>query len=382
MATRATLLLGRGGGWAARLAPAGRGGCSAWAQASGRAPVATAAAAAVTTQGPRVLGGGDSRRHHAQEWLGASVLTAASSLVTAVHLQRRRMVSKAATATGGAVTSSGIKLKGKVAIVTGASSGIGLAVAKALASEGMTLVLVARNLPKLENLAKNIADSSCYACNVKDRQSVHAVVEETVKKHGRVDLVANCAGVMYFTLMRNLCYDDWEETIDTNCKGIVNVCGAALPHMIKQRTGHVVNITSDAARQVFPALAVYNASKAFAHVFSRSLRAECVGTGVRVTDVQPGDTATNLIMNNRDAEAAGKVGVKIGDVVGAGFDRPSVLDPEDVAAAVLFAVTAPDHVGMHEILIEPRDQMYGDPTAMGVAPEGSYGKSALGPDKS
>merc|ERR1712194_374906 len=190
-------------------------------------------------------------------------------------------------------------------------------------------------------------------------------VGEVEDRLGRIDIVVNCAGVMFFTLMKNLHYDEWEQTIEVNCKGVVNVCGRTLPAMIKQGSGHFVNISSDAARTLFPALTVYNASKAFVNTFSRGLRAECVGTGVRVTDIQPGDTATNLIMQNSDQEAADKVGVTIGVKVGAGAPREFYLDPEDVAASVLYAVCAPAHVGLHEMVIEPRDQMYGDPTAMG-----------------
>merc|ERR1719424_888465 len=121
---------------------------------------------------------------------------------------------------------------------------------------------------------------------------------------------------MYFTMMKNQHWEQWEQTIDVNCKGVMNVCGAALPAMRQAQKGHMVNVSSDAARTVFPALTVYNASKAFVNTFSKGLRAECVGTGVRVTDIQPGDTATNLIMQNSDQEAADKLGVKIGEVVG------------------------------------------------------------------
>merc|ERR1712146_646864 len=96
---------------------------------------------------------------------------------------------------------------------------------------------------------------------------------------------------------------------------------------------------------------------------------------------QPGDTATNLIMENTDEVAAKKVGVEIGVVVGTGFDRASFLDAEDVASAILYAVTLPPHIGMHEMLIEPRDQMFGDPTALGVTPDGMYAPHIIsGPD--
>eukprot|EP00746_Dinoflagellata_sp_MGD_P125528 gnl/MRDRNA2_/MRDRNA2_60289_c0_seq1.p1 gnl/MRDRNA2_/MRDRNA2_60289_c0~~gnl/MRDRNA2_/MRDRNA2_60289_c0_seq1.p1 ORF type:complete len:313 (+),score=38.90 gnl/MRDRNA2_/MRDRNA2_60289_c0_seq1:70-1008(+) len=265
-----------------------------------------------------------------------------------------------------------MRLKGKVAIVTGASSGIGLATSKALASEGMTVVMVSRSVRKLADVKDQVPGSVIKACNVVEAEPVHHMVGDIVKQFGRVDVLANCAGVMYFTLMRNLQYNQWQQTIDTNCTGTVNVCGAVLPHMLTAQSGHIVNVSSDAARQIFPALAVYNASKAFVNTFSKSLRGECVGTGIRVTDIQPGDTATNLVMENTDTEAAGKVGVSIGEVVGTGFDRGSILDPSDVADAIVYAVTLPQHVGMHEMLVEPRDQMYGDPTAMGVTPGGLY----------
>lgn len=266
--------------------------------------------------------------------------------------------------------------------MTGASSGIGLATAQALAKEGMTVVMVSRNIEKLEAVKSTVPGALCWPVNVVDAEPVHRMVGEIVGRFGRIDVLANCAGVMYFTLLRNLQYNQWKQTIDTNCTGTVNVCGAVLPHMLEAKTGHIVNVSSDAARQVFPALAVYNASKAFVNIFSKSVRAECVGTGIRVTDLQPGDTATNLIMENTDTEAAGKVGVTIGETVGTGFDRGSILDAQDVADAIVYAVTLPDHIGMHEILIEPRDQMYGDPTAMGVTPGGMYAPQfTTGPDK-
>eukprot|EP00933_Yihiella_yeosuensis_P020005 TRINITY_DN16130_c4_g1_i1.p1 TRINITY_DN16130_c4_g1~~TRINITY_DN16130_c4_g1_i1.p1 ORF type:complete len:308 (+),score=57.32 TRINITY_DN16130_c4_g1_i1:82-1005(+) len=273
------------------------------------------------------------------------------------------------------------RLQGKVGLVTGASSGIGLATAQALAKEGMTVVMISRSAQKLEAVKPGVPGAVVRPCDVVNSSAVHSLVGDVIKDHGKIDLVANCAGVMYFTLMRNLLYDQWKQTIDTNCTGTVNICGAVLPHMLQQKSGHIVNVSSDAARQVFPALAVYNASKAFVNIFSKSMRAECVGTGVRVTDVMPGDTATNLIMENTDSEAAGKVGVTIGKTVGEGFDRGSVLDPQDVANAIVYAVTLPHHIGMHEILIEPRDQMFGDPTAMGVTPDGMYAPHiTTGPD--
>jgi len=246
------------------------------------------------------------------------------------------------------------RLEGKVAIVTGASSGIGQAIAAALATEGATVVRVSRSM----------TGEGAMQADVTDRAGVHAMVAAVVAQHGKVDILVNAAGVMYFTLLKNAKYEQWEKTVQTNCVGTMNACGAVLPGMLAAKAGHIVNISSDAAKQLFGALTVYNASKAFVSTFSKGLRAECVGTGLRVTDVQPGDTATALIMGNDDAEAAEKMGVTVGATVGGGEVGPFCLAPSDVADAVVYALTAPPHVGVHEILIEPRDQMFGDPTAM------------------
>jgi len=198
--------------------------------------------------------------------------------------------------------------------------------------------------------------------DVTKRQDVLAAVAMAEADIGPIDILVNVAGVMYFTLMKNQHWDEWDQTVDVCCHGTVNCCGAVFRSMVDRKTGHIVNISSDAAKTVFPALTVYNAAKAFVNVFSKGLRAESVGTGVRVTDIQPGDVATDLIMRNSDKEAAEKVGVTIGEKISG--DRSAVLDVEDVANAVVYAVTAPPHVGVHEILIEPRDQMFGDPTSL------------------
>jgi len=257
------------------------------------------------------------------------------------------------------------RLSGKTGIVTGASSGIGLGVATALASEGMTVVMVSRSLERLNKVATAVPGAVCMAADVTNRSACMSTVADVVARFKAVDLVVNCAGTMYFTLLKNCHCDEWESMIDVNCKGVVNMSGAVLPHMLAAKTGHIINISSDAAKTLFPALAIYNATKAFVATFTKGLRAECVGTGVRVTDIQPGDVATNLIVSNTDQEAADKVGVAIGKVIGDGADRASYLDPADIGAAVVYAVTSPAHVGIHELLIEPRDQMFGDPTAMG-----------------
>lgn len=163
-------------------------------------------------------------------------------------------------------------------------------------------------------------------------------------------------GVMYFTNMKNLHEDEWERTVDVNCKGTMFGIGAVLGGMVERGSGHIVNISSDAGRRIFPSLAVYCASKYFVEAMSEGLRRELVGTGLKVTTIQPGDCATDLVMNNTDTEAAEEQGVSIGVKVGTGSTENQVLQPEDIAAAVLYAVTAPSHVAVNEVLVEPRDQ--------------------------
>ncbi|GMI30380.1 hypothetical protein TrCOL_g10468 [Triparma columacea] len=254
--------------------------------------------------------------------------------------------------------------EGRIAIVTGSSSGIGQAIATTLALQGCSVALAARRIEVLEKLksdlvAKGVSSSKIICCktDVAVRQSVLDLVSLTESSLGPIDILVNCAGVMYFTLMKNCNMDEWDRTIDTNIKGVTNGFGAVLPLFLSRSNGHIITISSDAGRRVFPSLAVYCASKTFVEVLSEGTRREVVGTGVKITTIQPGDVGgTELIMKNSDTEAASKMGVTIGAPVGEGFNRNQLLDTQDVADAVLYAVTAPKHVAVNEILIEPRDQ--------------------------
>ena len=116
--------------------------------------------------------------------------------------------------------------------------------------------MVSRNLEKLQQAAQGIPRAVCLACDVAKRSSVEECVSQVIKSLHHVDVLVNCAGVMYFTLMKNMHCDEWEDMIDINCKGVVNFCGAVLPHMLKAKVGHFVNISSDAAKTIFPALTV------------------------------------------------------------------------------------------------------------------------------
>ena len=238
-------------------------------------------------------------------------------------------------------------------MVTGASSGIGAAVARALTHEGADVALAARRRDALLELQAGLERQGggvrtlIVPTDVTDRRQVKSLVARTEEELGPVDILVNCAGVMYYTLMSNLFEDDWERTVDVLCKGMLNCVGAVLTGMLERGQGHIVTISSDAGRKVFPGLAVYSASKFFVEALSQGLRLETAGTGLKVTTVQPGNVATDLVSLSADEEALKLYGKPTG---------ARVLDPEDVAASIIHALAQPEHVAVNEILVEPRDE--------------------------
>jgi NADP-dependent 3-hydroxy acid dehydrogenase YdfG len=241
-------------------------------------------------------------------------------------------------------------LRGRVIVVTGASSGIGAATAKLLSGEGAKVALAARREDALREVRAGLeagAESLVCPTDVTDLGQVESLVGRTEDELGPVDALVNCAGVMYYTLMKNVRAGEWDRTVEVNCKGALNCVGAVLPGMLERGRGHIVTISSDAGRVVFPGLAVYSASKFFVEALSKGLRLETAGTGVKVTTVQPGNVATDLPDLSGDEEALARFGGPTGG---------RVLDPEDVAASVLYALSQPEHVAVNEVLVEPRDE--------------------------
>jgi NADP-dependent 3-hydroxy acid dehydrogenase YdfG len=244
-------------------------------------------------------------------------------------------------------------LQGRVAVVTGASSGIGASVARALADEGAHLALAARRTEALLDVQTMLERQGNQVrvlvapTDITDRKQVKSLVARTEEELGPIDILVNCAGVMYYTLMENLYEDDWERTVDVLCKGMLNCVGAVLPGMLARGRGHIVTISSDAGRKVFPGLTVYSGSKFFVEAVSQGLRLETAGTGLRVTTIQPGNVATDLPALSHDTEALERYGQPGG---------ARILDPEDVAASILLVLRQPDHVAVNEILVEPRDE--------------------------
>ncbi|KAK5155245.1 hypothetical protein LTS14_006200 [Recurvomyces mirabilis] len=242
-------------------------------------------------------------------------------------------------------------LTGKVVVITGASSGIGAAVAAALAREGCHLCLGARRTDALETVKKRLAVREgkviVRQTDVTDGEQVESMVQAAEEELGPVDILVSCAGVMYFTMMANAHSEEWDRTVDVNCRGLLHCVSSVVPPMLERGKGHIVAISSDAGRKVFPGSGVYSASKFFVEATLQALRLETASKGLRVTGVQPGNTQTDLLNMSSDEEAVKAYGTPTG---------AQILDPEDVANAIIYALKQPDYVAVNEILIEPREE--------------------------
>ena len=243
-------------------------------------------------------------------------------------------------------------LKGKVAIITGASSGIGEVTALELTKAGAKVVLGARRADRVEALAKKITDAGGEAlwavCDVTVREQVDKLAALAHEKYGRVDILINNAGIMLLSFMRNRHVDEWDKMIVVNIKGVLYAVAAVLPIMREQKSGIIVNISSVAGKRVLPSAAVYSGTKFALNAITEGLRQELsADDGIRVTSIQPGAVATELITHVTDAEAAKRAEM---------LDQIRILDAQDVAAAIVFAVSQPPHVNVNEVTLIPGDQ--------------------------
>jgi len=240
-----------------------------------------------------------------------------------------------------------------VAIVTGASSGIGAATAHRLAQEGASVALAARREDRLQSLRNDIeADGgSAIVCptDVTDRQQVQALADAVLDAFGQIDVLVNNAGVMPLSLMENLHEDEWEQMVDVNVKGVLHAIGAVLPAMLEQERGHVINISSVAGRRTFPGSAVYSGTKFFVRALSERMRNELAPThNIRVTSIEPGAVETELPNTITDQD--------ILTMLEDGHDQMQMMQPEDIADTIHYALTAPEHVDVEELLVMPTEQ--------------------------
>jgi NADP-dependent 3-hydroxy acid dehydrogenase YdfG len=247
-------------------------------------------------------------------------------------------------------------LSGTVALVTGASSGIGEATALALSEEGATVALVARRKDKLVALAERIEGSGrslVIEADVTDQAQAEAAVATTVSELGRLDTLVNNAGVMLLGPIVGAPIEEWQRMVHLNVLGLLYCTHAALPHLLAAAEGDprsvadVVNISSTAGRVARANSGVYNATKFGVVAFSESLRQEVTTRHVRVSVIEPGATATELAFHNRPV---------ILEEMAKTFGGIEIMHAEDIANAIRFTVTQPRRVAVNEILMRPTEQ--------------------------
>ncbi len=248
-------------------------------------------------------------------------------------------------------------LEGTVALVTGASSGIGEATGRALAGLGAAVALVARRKERLDRLAAEITSKGgravVFETDVTERKQAEATVERTVEELGRLDTVINNAGVMLLGPIEGAPVEEWERMVHLNVLGLLYTAHAALPHLLKaaqgppRRVADLVNISSVAGRVAREGSGVYNLTKHGIGAFSESLRQEVTGRHVRVSLVEPGAVSTELTTHLRP-EILEQVDKRFGNI-----ER---LASEDIADAICYIVTRPRHMAVNEMLVRPTEQ--------------------------
>ena len=242
-------------------------------------------------------------------------------------------------------------IKGKVVVITGASSGLGEETARHLAEKGAKVALGARRTDRIESLADEIkengGDAIAVSTDVTQRDQVKKLVDSAVDALGQVDVMLNNAGLMPLSPIESLKIDKWDRMIDVNVKGVLYGIAAALPYMKEQKSGHFINISSVAGHKTFPGSTVYSATKSAVRVISEGLRQEVKPYNIRTTIISPGAVKTELLEHISDEgiqkgnkEYVGEVG----------------LTPDAFARLVAFAISEPAEVDINEILFRPTAQ--------------------------
>ena len=246
----------------------------------------------------------------------------------------------------------------RVVLVTGASSGFGLAAARRFLDDGDRVIAAARRRDRVEALAREFPDRVLpVQLDVRDREAVMAAIGELPDPFAAIDVLVNNAGLaLGLDPAPSADLDQWDQMIDTNCKGLVYVARAVLPGMVERRRGLVINLGSIAGTYPYPGGNVYGASKAFVHQFSLNLRSDLQGTGVRVTSVEPGlsETEFSLVRFSGDAARAAQV-----------YEGKRPLVSDDIAEAIHWAASVPPHVNINVIEMMPTAQAFG---ALPVSP--------------
>ena len=249
------------------------------------------------------------------------------------------------------------RLEGTVALVTGASSGIGEATARALAAEGAAVALAARRTERIESLARELGKGGRaipITTDVTVEREARDAVDRTVRELGRLDIVINNAGVMLLGPIEGAPLEEWERMVRLNIMGVLYVANAALPHLVRaaedgpRRVSDLVNISSVAGRSARAGAGVYNLTKFGVGAFSESLRQEITRRHLRVSLVEPGAVATELTDHLRP---------EILEQSRALFADTEPLRPEDIAETIAFIVTRPRRMAINEVLVRPTEQI-------------------------
>jgi NADP-dependent 3-hydroxy acid dehydrogenase YdfG len=247
-----------------------------------------------------------------------------------------------------------MRLDGKVALITGASSGIGEATAKSFARLGASIILCARRTERLQVLAHELKSQHqtlvhVIGLDVTDRHYVERAFSNLPVEFSSIDIVINNAGLAAgLETIADAKIEDWESMIDTNVKGLLYVTKAILPGMLVRKTGHIVNIGSISSHQVYAKGSVYCATKHAVKAISRALKLECQGSHIRVTEIDPGmvETEFSIVRFKGDKEKAKKV-----------YENMKPLTSQDVADAICYVVTRPAHVNIAEITLTATEQL-------------------------
>jgi len=246
----------------------------------------------------------------------------------------------------------GNNIEGKIVVITGASSGLGEATARLLSAQGARVVLGARRVDRIKALAEELSTGGgkaiAVATDVTHYDQVKKLVDTAVQIFQRIDVMINNAGLMPNSPLDRLKVDDWNRMIDVNIKGVLYGVAAALPHMKKQKAGHIINVSSVAGHKIRPGNAVYAATKHAVRVISEGLRMEVKPYNIRTTIISPGAVATELVNSVTEPDVAESVH-KIYEVA---------IPAESFARAVVFAMSQPEEMDVNEILFRPTRQEF------------------------
>lgn len=231
------------------------------------------------------------------------------------------------------------ELNKKVAVITGASSGIGKGIALKLSNEGATVVLVARDEKKLDQVSTELRKAGAknyeiISADVTNREDIDRAVQQAVEEFGKVDILVNSAGQMKSSAITEGEVQAWDDMIDVNLKGTLYAINAVMPHFQQQQSGHIVNIASISGFEVTKSSALYSATKAAVHAITQGLEKELAKTGIRSTSISPGMVDTAMTSDTD-------------------WGSRKMLEPKDIANAVVYALTQPSHVNVNEMTVRP-----------------------------